>query len=244
VNADFPIFRIDRHHEKVDFVSKVLIGICALCVLALAACQSAPAKPDKVSYVVTYNANGATGGAVPTDPNGHVAGSVVTVLGNTTGTLVNTGFAFDGWSTDPKGTGVKYGNGIGTTYDVNGIYGDSTFTMGSARVDLYAVWIDPIVGPWNLTSLNGQAVALAPPGFEDMTFTANVANSAWTISSAPKAGGISTSTGSWSVSATTPATYNLTSGNMTIFTAAVSGSTLTVTPTSPGSIQVMVFSKH
>ncbi len=227
-------------------MSKVLIGISALCIVALVACQSAPPPPAaaKVSYVVTYNANGATGGVVPTDPNGHEAGSIVTVQGNTSGTLVNTGFAFGGWSTNPKGTGEKYGNGTGTVYDVNGVYGDSTFTMGSGKMDLYAVWIDPIVGPWNLTSLNGQAVALAPPGFEGMTFTALTANTSWSISSVPKSGDIATSTGSWSISPATPATYNLTSGNMTIFTATVSGSTLTLTPTSAGSIQVMVFSKH
>ena len=78
------------------------------------------------TYTITYNANGATGGTVPTDSNKYLAGSPVAVAGNT-GSLSLTGSTFAGWNTQA--------NGLGTTYSAG-----SSFTMGSANVNLYAVW--------------------------------------------------------------------------------------------------------
>jgi uncharacterized repeat protein (TIGR02543 family) len=84
------------------------------------------------AYTVIYNANGATGGTVPVDAATYIQGSAVTVKGNT-GTLqkqyANSGVysAFLGWNTAPDGTG--------TTYSVN-----STFTMDTSNVNLYAKW--------------------------------------------------------------------------------------------------------
>jgi sugar lactone lactonase YvrE len=49
---------------------------------------------------VTYNANGATNGSVPVDPNMYPLGARVTVLGNT-GNLTYPGYSFVGWSTSP-----------------------------------------------------------------------------------------------------------------------------------------------
>jgi uncharacterized repeat protein (TIGR02543 family) len=84
------------------------------------------------TYTATYNANGATGGSVPTDGNSYLQGAIVTLLGNT-GTLLKTGFAFAGWNTKPDGSGTSYAAG-------------ATFSMGTANVSLYVVWI-----PGNLT---------------------------------------------------------------------------------------------
>ncbi|WP_143192050.1 InlB B-repeat-containing protein [Paenibacillus helianthi] len=78
------------------------------------------------TYTVTYNGNGSTGGAVPTDSNSYPQGNTVTVLGNT-GTLVKTGYTFAGWNTKADGSGTDYG-------------ANATFSMGTANATLYAKW--------------------------------------------------------------------------------------------------------
>ena len=79
-----------------------------------------------VTYAVSYDANGATGGAVPADAGAYAAGATATVLGNT-GTLARTGYTFDRWNTAPSGSGTSYAGG-------------SSLAMGSADVTLYAKW--------------------------------------------------------------------------------------------------------
>ena len=78
------------------------------------------------TYTVTYNKNGATGGMVPVDSNKYEQGQTVTVLGNT-GSLVKTGYNFNGWNTAADGSGSLYTQG-------------QTFPMGIANVTLYALW--------------------------------------------------------------------------------------------------------
>jgi uncharacterized repeat protein (TIGR02543 family) len=79
-----------------------------------------------VAYAVSYDANGATGGAVPADAGAYAAGATATVLGNT-GTLARTGYTFDGWNAAPSGSGTSYAGG-------------SSLAMASANVTLYAKW--------------------------------------------------------------------------------------------------------
>ncbi len=75
---------------------------------------------------VTYNGNGATGGGSPVDGSSpYLSGSTVTVLGNT-GSLVDTGYTFNGWNTAADGSGTSYLPG-------------ATFTI-SGNVTLYAKW--------------------------------------------------------------------------------------------------------
>jgi uncharacterized repeat protein (TIGR02543 family)/uncharacterized repeat protein (TIGR01451 family) len=82
-----------------------------------------PAKqPER--YTVTYNANGATGGTTPVDPNEYINGDTVTVLGNT-GNLIRSGYTFNGWATTPTGAAV---------YNQ-----DQTFTIENDTL-LYAAW--------------------------------------------------------------------------------------------------------
>ena len=86
------------------------------------------------TYSVTYNANTSTGGSVPTDGATYANGATVTVLGNS-GTLINTGYTFNGWN--------ALANGSGTARAAA-----STFTMGGAAVTLYAQWtLIPVVPP-------------------------------------------------------------------------------------------------
>ena len=95
------------------------------------------------TYSVTYNSNSNTGGSVPTDGATYANGATVTVLGNT-GTLVRTGYTFNGWNTAANGSGTAR-------------TAASTFTMGSAAVTLYAQWTVAVV--------NGNCGSPAPSAF-------------------------------------------------------------------------------
>ena len=77
------------------------------------------------TFTVTYNANGATSGDVPTDVNKYNAGSTVTVLDNT-GSLVKEHYTFDGWNTTADGTGTDYT--AGSKFNIN------------ANTTLFAQW--------------------------------------------------------------------------------------------------------
>ena len=81
-----------------------------------------------MSYTVTYNANGATGGSIPVDNNTYATGAVVTVLGNT-GNLVKGSDTFARWNTAADGTGTPYGS-----------LASGTITIGTTNVILYAQW--------------------------------------------------------------------------------------------------------
>lgn len=81
--------------------------------------------PGPVTYSVTYDDNGSTGGSVPTDATAYDSGDSVTVLGNT-GNLEKTGYTFSGWNTQADGQGTSYSAG-------------NTFNI-SANTTLYAKW--------------------------------------------------------------------------------------------------------
>jgi uncharacterized repeat protein (TIGR02543 family) len=83
-------------------------------------------KVVPVTYTVTYNGNGHTGGSVPSDTNSYEQNSTVTVRSNAGG-LVKTGYTFMGWNTQPDGKGVSYSGG-------------DIFQVLSANVTLYAIW--------------------------------------------------------------------------------------------------------
>lgn len=79
-------------------------------------------------YEVTYDANEADSGTVPSvvkvAPNG-----TFTPSGNT-GSLVKSGFEFAGWNTAPNGSGTNYASGVSTA-------------SPSSSVTLYAKWVKP-----------------------------------------------------------------------------------------------------
>ena len=78
-----------------------------------------------VTYDITYNGNGNTGGTVPADSNHYPSGSTAIVLGESD--LVKDGHKFMGWNTAVDGSGTTYQAG-------------ETLTLGSADVTLYAIW--------------------------------------------------------------------------------------------------------
>jgi DNA-binding beta-propeller fold protein YncE/outer membrane protein OmpA-like peptidoglycan-associated protein len=99
----------------------------------------APISPATTSYVtlyalwtpapqftLTYNGNGNTGGAAPSDPSSpYYEGTSATLLANT-GNLVDTGYVFGGWNIAANGSGITYAAG-------------SSLTLNADTV-LYAVW--------------------------------------------------------------------------------------------------------
>ena len=74
-------------------------------------------------YTVTYDANGATSGAVPAAPTDYPGGVQVPILGQNT--LVRSGYAFLGWNSSPTGAGSLYAPG---------------YTFTSKTATLYAQW--------------------------------------------------------------------------------------------------------
>lgn len=102
------------------------------------------------TYTLTYDANGATSGNVPVDPNSpYIADATVTVLGNTGG-LIKTNHNFNGWNTKADGTGTAYAAG-------------ETFQI-SAHTVLYAQWLYDmtIIDPDNLHAslITGKSATL------------------------------------------------------------------------------------
>ncbi len=79
------------------------------------------------TFTVTYNANSATSGSVPSDATAYYSGASVNTAANS-GSLARTGYTFAGWNTAADGTG--------TTYDVST---SSAFTI-SSNTTLYARW--------------------------------------------------------------------------------------------------------
>lgn len=78
------------------------------------------------NYGITYFANGANGGAVPSDTTNYNIGQAIAVLGNS-GALTRTGYSFAGWNTAANGSGFTYNSG-------------DTVTMGAQSVSLFAIW--------------------------------------------------------------------------------------------------------
>ena len=90
--------------------------------------QWTPVVPS--TYTVTYSGNTNTSGTALTDSSSpYIASSTVTVLGiiGTILPLVNSGYAFDGWNTQPDGSGTASIPGF--TFIING------------NTILYAVWL-------------------------------------------------------------------------------------------------------
>ena len=78
------------------------------------------------AYCLHYDANGATGGAAPAD-GFYLPTDTVTVSANT-GSLVRTGYSFDGWNTAADGSGVSYS-------------ANDTLPSMTALLTLYAQWL-------------------------------------------------------------------------------------------------------
>lgn len=102
------------------------------CITAYCNTESEPAVLLKISCTLTYDANGATSGAVPTGTSVYGSGDTVTVADNS-GNLQKTCHTFVGWNTKADGTGDNYTAG-------SGIFNISNDTI------LYAAWAEAHTG--------------------------------------------------------------------------------------------------
>lgn len=84
-------------------------------------------KSDVSSYKVTYNANGATSGTLPSGTFCYTPGQSVTVKSNS-GALSKDGTVAFLWNTAANGSGTAY------------VEGPGSFIMGAGDVTLYAQW--------------------------------------------------------------------------------------------------------
>ena len=99
------------------------------------------------TFTVTYNANGATSGNPPNDPNNYQSGATVTVLGNIgTIPLARTGYAFVGWNANWDGSGTSYSQG-------------SQFAI-TATMTLYAQWAPTYTVTYNGNGNTGGSVPI------------------------------------------------------------------------------------
>jgi uncharacterized protein (TIGR02145 family)/uncharacterized repeat protein (TIGR02543 family) len=74
----------------------------------------------KPTFTVIYDANGSTGGALPSNAVNYETNARVTVLGNL-GMLEKTGYTFAGWNTAKDESGATYIGGTIVTVDTNNI---------------------------------------------------------------------------------------------------------------------------
>jgi uncharacterized repeat protein (TIGR02543 family) len=84
------------------------------------------AKWTKIQYTVTYFANGADIGSVPTDTATYTIGETAPIYGNS-GNLVRVGYSFIGWGYNSTETSDIYHSGDG-------------YIVAASNVTLYAVW--------------------------------------------------------------------------------------------------------
>jgi hypothetical protein len=143
------------------------------------------------TYSVTYDGNTNTGGTTPTDATVYSSGDPVIVLGNT-GSLVKTGFAFNGWNTASDGSGTTY-------------VGGNTFNI-TANTTLYAQWLNtsPPVITSSLTASGNQGSAFT------YTITATNTPTSYNATGLPAGLTIDTVTGIISGTPTTTGTTNVT----------------------------------
>ena len=109
-------------------------------------------------YVVSYNANTATSGSVPSNSTVTVSGGTLTLATNS-GTLAKTNFTFSGWNTAANGSGTTYAEG-------------ATTLQPSEDTTLFAQWNSTIT-----YNSNGAAqtapTAVVTKGSASETFTLN-----------------------------------------------------------------------
>ncbi len=110
------IFRTMEH--KAKFSRWIAISVL-MQILVLSGCPS-PVSGDEdndetQTYAVTYDANGAMSGSVPSAQT--KTHGVALTLATNSGSLARTGYAFDGWNTKADGTGSDYAEGASYSTD-------------------------------------------------------------------------------------------------------------------------------
>jgi hypothetical protein len=167
-------------------------------------------------YIVTYNGNSNTSGTVP-NATYHASGSNVTVASNS-GSLLRTGYTYNGWNTAADGSGTHYDAGSGTISSI------------SSSVTLYAEWT-PVCTAQTITAISPSTITKT---YGDAIYSvATTASSGLTVTYASSATGVATVDASGDVTIVGPGTATITAsqaGNGTYCAAANVTQALTVNP--------------
>ena len=89
--------------------------------------QAATITSNSTLYSVIYDGNGHAGGTVPADSLSYRQTKPVIVLDS--GTMVRSGYSFNGWNTAADGSGTSFAAG-------------NAFAMQASDITLYAQWIE------------------------------------------------------------------------------------------------------
>ncbi|MFO0494841.1 MAG: beta strand repeat-containing protein, partial [Flavobacteriia bacterium] len=138
---------------------------------------------------VTYDANGATSGSVPTDATAYRPGQAVTTSANS-GTLARTGYTFAGWNTAADGMGTTYAVGTSSAFNISGnttlyarwtaslTYDANSATSGSVPTDATAYRPGQAVS----TASNSGSLARAGYSFAGWNTLADGTGTAYSVS--------------------------------------------------------------
>jgi len=124
-------------------VTALTAGSCANGIMDDLEKDIQESKPA-VTFSVTYNGNGATGGDLPVDTARYEEGETVTVLGS--GNLVKTGYIFFHWNTKSNDSGTSYTAG-------------PTLIMPGENLTLWAIWTELPSYTVSFDSQGGSAVS-------------------------------------------------------------------------------------
>ena len=115
------------------------------------------------SFRITYNANNATSGSVPSEQEGET-GETITLQLNT-GNLERSGYRFIGWNTQENGKGVFYVAG-------------GSYTVMYSNLNLYAMWLPLYTINYNSNDATGGLVPTPQTGIdgEQVTLKGNTGN--------------------------------------------------------------------
>ena len=197
-----------------------------------------------VTSAVTYNGNGSTAGTVPVDTQTYLPGATVSVL--TAGTLIRSGFTFNGWNTAANGTGTAYTAG-------------ATFGMANANVILYAQWLAVPVAAPTVTSFSpasgviGTTVTINGTNFTGatgVTFNTTPASTFTVVSVTKITAVVPTGATTGAIKVTTPGGTGVAASNFTVPaptvtsftpTSGIVGATVTLTGTNFSGATVVKF---
>lgn len=181
-----------------------------------------------VNYTVTYNGSTPTSGSVPTDTTNYNIGNSYAVAGNS-GSLVKTGYAFGGWTTNSNGTGTVYNSG-------------EAYTFADASVTFYAKWL---ANTYTITYNSNGATSGSPTNASQTYTSGNAGVTLTTVGSLVKTGynfggwstvaGGAALSGAYTTSAdvTLYAVWNIKTVSITYAKGIASAATFTDFPASP-----------
>ena len=172
---------------------------------------------------VTYNANSASSGSVPTDATAYKQSQSATAASNS-GTLARTGYTFAGWNTATNGSGTSYTAGSGS------------IPMSSGNVTVYAMWTGTVT--YNANNATSGMVPTDATAYTQNQSATAAANSGALVRTSYTFSGWNTAADGTGTSYTAGSgSIPMAGGNVTLYAKWTAATTYSVTylPNSPSS---------